>query len=347
MKNKLIIISAIVIALVGTVLFWKFQLKGKLPGSNNQAKQEQQFLSIVGTPVEQKISETRPIAVVIENHTDARPQSGLTSANIVYETLAEGGITRLLALYQTNSPKEIGPVRSARPYFNFLANEWNAVYAHVGGSTIALSEISSGIHKKLTDINQFFFGDFFYRSKDRIAPHNAYTTLDLLHALMDKKGWNNWETKHTLGEFETIPTNALQTTVTKITAKFFDPSYAVLFTFDPATGLYNRTNGSKPAKDKNNDTQIAPRNVLIEYVEDYVVPLENDINGVGLKLEQDGKAILFTGGKATEGTWRYKNGFTEYITTGEDGQSQAMKFQPGQTWIILMPQSLSNNVTWQ
>lgn len=346
MKNKLVIIGAIVIALVGTVLFWKFQLKEKLAGGD-KTKQEQQFYSIVGTPVEQKIAEQRPIAVVVENHTNSRPQSGLTSADIVYETLAEGGITRLLAFYQTTNPEEIGPIRSARPYFNFLANQWDAVYAHVGGSTIALSEISSGIHKKLTDINQFFFGDYFFRSKDRVAPHNAYTTLDLLHELMNKKDWNNWNTKHALGQFETIPTGELQTAVTKITAKFYDPAYGVVFTFDPATGLYNRSNGNKPAMDKNNDMQIAPRNVLVQYVEDYIVPLENEINGIGLKLEQDGKAILFTGGQAREGTWRYKNGFTEYITTGQDGQTTTMKFQPGQTWIILMPQSLSKNITWQ
>lgn len=345
MKNKLIIIVTIVIAVVGTVLFWKYQLKEKLTGGA-KVNQTEQFYSIVGTPVDKKVSEQRPIAIVVENHVDARPQSGLTSADVVYETLAEGGITRLLAFYQTTNPKEIGPIRSARPYFNVLANQWGAIYAHVGGSTIALSEINSGIHKKLQDINEFFFGDYFYRTKERVAPHNVYSTLELIRQLMDKKGWNNWPQQHKLGEFETIPTDQLQTSVTKITVKFFDPTYGMVFTFDPSTGLYNRTNGGKIAKDKNNDTQIAPHNVLVQYVEDFVVPLE-PVNGIGFKLEQDGKAILFTGGKATEGTWRYKNGFTEYITEGQDGASLPLKFQPGQTWIILMPKSLSNNVTWQ
>src|SRR6476469_2932327 len=107
MKNKSIIIGAIIIAVIGTIIFWKFQLKDKLTGQNkNIAETSQETPSINGVPVSKEVAETRPIAVVIENHTAARPQSGLSSADVVYETLAEGGITRFLALYQTQHPKE-------------------------------------------------------------------------------------------------------------------------------------------------------------------------------------------------------------------------------------------------
>ena len=342
MKNKLIIIAAIVIALLGSVIFWQFQRKENI--KEEQLRQEQQapkVPAINGVPVTEEVAKTRPVAVIIENHGDARPQSGLHLADIVYETLAEGGITRFLALYQTQNPDEIGPVRSARPYFNQIANQWGAIYAHVGGSTIALSELNSKIHTKLTDLNQYFYGDYFYRSKERAAPHNAYTSMKLLRTLIEKKDWAEWSPVK-LGEFETIPTEQLQTAVTKISAKFFDQNYALTFTFDPATGNYLRTTGGKPATYKINGQQLNVRNVVVQYVDDFVVPLET-VNGLGLKLEQDGRAILFTGGTAVEGRWRYKNGFTEYIV--EDGQP--LKFQPGQTWIILMPRSLTNNVTWQ
>ncbi|HEX3099689.1 MAG TPA: DUF3048 domain-containing protein [Patescibacteria group bacterium] len=341
MKNKLIIIAAIVVALVGTVVFWQHKLKNGPAGSKNGTAQDQQFPAINGVPVPENIAKTRPVAVVIENHTDARPQSGLYQADIVYETLAEGGITRLLALFQTQNPKEIGPVRSARPYFNFEANQWGAAFAHVGGSDIALTQLDTGVYKNLQDINQFFYGDYFYRSKDRLAPHNAYTNLDLLRALIEKKKWQDW-TPTKLGDFETIPTEQLQTAVTKISIKFFDPAYAAAFTFDPSTGLYARTNAGKPSIDKNNNTQIYPRNVVIQYVDDYVVPMEK-ANGVGLKLDEDGRAVLFTGGKAVDGTWKYNGDHTEYLNS--DGQPQ--KFQPGQTWIVLMPKSISANATWQ
>ena len=344
MKNKLIILIAIAIAVVGTILFWKYHSIKKAAEQQKQST-EANIPAINGLPVNKQVASTRPLAVVIENSIDARPQSGLYFADIVYETLAEGGITRLLALFQTQTPKEIGPVRSARPYFNAIADQWSAAYAHVGGSAIALSELDANVYKNLSDINQFFFGDYFYRSKDRFAPHNAYTSTDLMRSLLSKKNWANWQPR-TLGDFETIPNEKLQTTVTQINAKFFNPNYAVVFSFDPATGLYNRTNGGKPTIDKINDLQIAPRNVLIEFVDDYVIPLQ-PANGLGLHLDESGRALLFTGGSVTDGTWRYKNGFTQYQYNDSNSQTQTMKFQPGQTWIILMPKSLTNNVTWK
>ncbi len=339
MKNKLIIVVAIIIALIGTVIFWQNKLKkDKL---EQAAETAIQVPAMNGVMVPENIAKTRPIAVVIENHTDARPQSGLTDADLVYETLAEGGITRFLAFFQSHDVKEIGPVRSARPYFNFLANMWGAGYAHVGGSTIALSELDSGVHKKLQDINQYFTGDYFYRSEERSAPHNAYTTIELLRALMEKKDWTGW-TPTKLGEFEVTPTDQLQTTTTNITVKFFQPNYTASFAYDPSTNSYLRTSGSKPSIDKNNNLQISPMNVVIQYVDDYVVPLET-VNGIGLRLEGKGRAVLFNNGKATDGTWQYSNGQASYINS--DGAPQ--KFVPGQTWIILMPKSLSANVTWQ
>lgn len=341
MKNKLIIIAAIVIALVGTVIYWQHKLKIKQEVARQEAEMNNQAQAINGTMVPANIAKSRPIAIVVENHTDARPQSGLTSADIVYETLAEGGITRFLAVFQTQNPKEIGPIRSARPYFNFVANQWGAVYAHVGGSEIALDQLNTGVYKKVQDVNQFFFGDYFYRSKERLAPHNAYTTLDLIRGLMEKKNWKEW-TPTKLGEFETIPTEQLQTTVTKISAKFFTANYTTNFVFDPTNGLYARSNGTVPAVDKNNDQQIFVRNVLIQYVDDYVVPMDPS-PGLGLKLDGDGRAVLFTGGKATDGTWQYSQGENKFLDT----EGNAMKFQPGETWVILMPKSLSNNVSWQ
>ncbi len=341
MKNKIIIAIVIIIASLGTVVFWKYQNKQKEVKRQQQEQAKADVPAINGLPVNEGVATTRPLAVVIENHPDARPQSGLYFADIVYETLAEGGITRLLAIFQTQTPKEIGPVRSARPYFNNIADQWHAAFAHVGGSELALSELDSDVYKNLTDINQFSFGDYFYRSKERVAPHNAYTTTELMRTLLTKKKWDKWEQRH-LGDFETIPTEKLQTTVTQINAKFFSPAFNVEFDFDPSTGLYNRINGAKPFVDAINNTQIAPRNVLIEFVDDYSVPM-TPANGLGLHLDEDGRALLFTGGGVTEGTWRYKDGFTQYM----GANNQTMKFQPGQTWIILMPKSLTNNVTWK
>jgi hypothetical protein len=340
MKEKIILSVIIVIVIIGTLLFWRKRIATPPPSNTNQTQQAQ-VPAINGVLVDESVAKTRPIAVVVENHNQARPQSGLTDADIIYETLAEGGITRFLAIFQTHQPKEIGPIRSARPYFNFLANSWRAVYAHVGGSTQALSELNSDVYRNLNDINQFFNGDYFYRSKDRVAPHNAYSTVELLRDLITKKKWQDWQPV-SLGEYKAIPTDQLKTDVTKISAKFFDPLYAVDFAFDPTTNTYLRSNAGKPALDKNNNLQISPKNVMVQYVDDYVIPLET-VNGVGLSLDKNGRAILFTGGTAVDGSWQYSNSKTTYTTK----DNQPMQFQPGQTWIILMPKSLSNNVTWQ
>lgn len=349
MKNKIIIIAAIVIAVLGTVVFWKYQTKQKEIKKEAEKAAQTTFPAINGVPVTEAIANSRPLAVVVENHPDARPQSGLYFADVVYETLAEGGITRFLAIFQTQTPKEIGPVRSARPYFNNIADQWHAAFAHVGGSALALSELDSDVYKNVTDINQFSFGDYFYRSKERVAPHNAYTSTELLRSLLTKKKWDKWD-KRALGDFETIPTEKLQTAVTKISVKFFSAGFNDEFDFDPTTGLYNRNTGGQPTVDAINNSQISPRNVLIEFVDDYSVPME-PANGLGLHLDEDGRALLFTGGNITEGTWRYKDGFTQYVTTVKDAQgneqTQNMKFQPGQTWIVLMPKSLTDNVTWK
>src|SRR5581483_1401572 len=119
----------------------------------------------------------RPFAVVVENHPDARPQSGLSQADVVYEALAEGGITRFLAIFQSQDVKSIGPVRSARTYFNDWAQEWGAVYAHVGGNSDALALIKAGI-PGVSDADQFFNDPYFTRISSRRPPHNTYTSIN-------------------------------------------------------------------------------------------------------------------------------------------------------------------------
>ena len=344
MKNKIIIIGAIIIAVGGSIIFWTHQKKAKIikEEASRQQAMAPQLPGLNGVLVNESIAQQRPIAIVIENHTNARPQSGLTDADIVYETLAEGGITRFLALYQTREPKEIGPVRSARPYLNFLANQWSAAYAHVGGSTIALTELSSGMHKKLDDINQFFNGEYFYRSKDRVAPHNAYTKLSSLRELITKKKWDAGWSPMTLADYAIVPTSQLAPTTTEITVKFFDANYTAVFTYDPTTNSYKRTNGGEASIDKNNDLQVSPMNVLVQFVEDYSVTLETT-TGLGLRLEKSGRIVLFSNGVATNGSWQYNNGSTTYTTT----ENIPLTLVPGQTWILLMPKSLTNNVTWK
>ncbi|GAF86264.1 unnamed protein product, partial [marine sediment metagenome] len=115
---------------------------------------------------------SRPLSIMVENSEGARPQSGLDKANIVYEALAEGGITRFLAIYYDQDAEEVGPIRSARPYFVSKSLEHQAIYVHVGGSEEAYNFIKE---EKIDDINEFVDFQPFWRSKDRDPPHNLYT----------------------------------------------------------------------------------------------------------------------------------------------------------------------------
>src|SRR5690606_24574017 len=121
----------------------------------------------------------RPLAVMVENHVEARPQAGLAEAEILYEAMAEGGITRFMALYQASSPEKITPVRSARLHFVDWAAEYDAAYAHWGGSNEALQFLRSNNRPK--DLDQFIFGGAFFRdhSTGRSLEHTGATSANL------------------------------------------------------------------------------------------------------------------------------------------------------------------------
>jgi len=147
----------------------------------------------------------RPLTVMVENHAEARPQSGLSKVDIVYEAVAEGGITRLLAIYYCGVAAEdfvIGPVRSARTYYLDFASEYGdyPLYAHVGGAnkpgpSNALGQISDyGWLAKGNDMNQFSLGfPTFWRDYERLGrpvatEHTMYTTADKLYEIAHQRG---------------------------------------------------------------------------------------------------------------------------------------------------------------
>src|SRR5262249_44865010 len=124
----------------------------------------------------------------IENSDDARPQSGLQEAGVVYEAIAEAGITRFMALFQETGPQYIGPVRSLRPYYIDFAAPFQASIVHVGGSPDALAQVTSGGFRNL---DQFANGGSFWRISTRYAPHNVYTAFARLDALNQSKGYTS------------------------------------------------------------------------------------------------------------------------------------------------------------
>src|SRR6188768_1982769 len=141
---------------------------------------------LTGEPVSAAVAARHPIAVMIDDLSAARPQSGLSSASVVWQAPAEGGIPRYMALFQEGSPRAVGPVRSSRYYYIAWASEWRSVYVHVGGSPQALAFLHSakGRGSAVYDADGFRYeGRYLWRIHTRFAPHNVYSDASHLRSL--------------------------------------------------------------------------------------------------------------------------------------------------------------------
>ncbi len=306
------------------------------PPENHQLTQP----AINGEQVKPEVSSLRPIAVMVENHPDARPQSGLSQADIVYEALAEGGITRFMAIYQSKEAKEIGPVRSAREYYAQIANEWGAVYAHVGGSNEVIAQIKAGKYKNLDDANEYYNFDFFPRKKNKPEPHHIFTSTEKLRDLIGFHKYSNTANYLPLQFKEDSP--LATSTATKISIDFSRAGYEVGWNYDSALNSYKRLQYFEPHMDAENKSQIIAKNVVVQLVK--VTPVPNDrLLSVDVDLNSGGRAIIFQDGKVVEGTWEKMNdGKTRYY----DKSSQEIKFNPGPVWVELVPNDYPGRVTW-
>lgn len=273
-------------------------------------------------------------AIMIENSPDARPQSGLKDSGVVFEAIAEGGITRFLALYQEQKPQLIGPVRSVRMYYVDWLAAFNASVAHIGGSATALTEVRNGNYR---DIDQFFNSAAYYRSTDRYAPHNVYTTFARLDALNAAKGY----TTSTFTGFTRKDSVASTTpTATSISVTISSALYNSIYAYNATTNTYDRSEAGVPHMDRESG-QISPRVVIAMNVQESTV-LEDgyreDINAIG-----SGQATIFQDGTVQEVTWS-KASKTDQIKF-TDATGKDVPLARGQTWIAAVP--ANGGVTWQ
>jgi len=295
---------------------------------------------LTGLPVSTTAAAQQPvIGVMIENlYPNARPQSGLGQAGVDYEALAEGGITRFLAIFQEPLPATIGPVRSLRPYFLDWGLEYNIPVAHAGGSQPALEAIpSSG----LKDINALVYdGSYFYRTTDRVAPHNLYTNAQDLAALDSKLGYATAPTFTPLPRKVDKAVSPAPHPTIKI--NFSSSPYAVEYDFDAATDSYNRFLGGVPHIDRNTNLQIQVKNIVVEYVPtSYSTQADGDPETI-MQLVGSGQALVFNDGTVTTGTWNKTSASAP--TKLLDATGKPITFDRGNTWYEILP--VGNSVTY-
>lgn len=295
------------------------------------------YSSLTGKQVaDEAATKMAATAIMLENSPDARPQSGLKDAGVVFEAIAEGGITRFLALYQQEKPGLIGPVRSLRLYYVDWLAPFNASVAHVGGSKFALDEIRNG---KYRDIDQFFNAGSYWRARDRYAPHNVYTNFERLDALNTSKGY----TSSTVAGFaRKDPTPSAAPTARTINVKISGPLYNSSYTYDAASNTYIRSQGGAPHTDREAG-QIAPSTVIVMSVA--MQRVMEDGYREQITTTGSGKAHIFQDGTVQEVTWTKPDRMTQIKFT--DAAGIEVPLNRGQTWITAVPHALQGGVSWQ
>lgn len=299
----------------------------------------------------------RPLGVMIENHEEARPQSGLSFADVVYEAVAEGGITRFLAVYYCQDGGIVGPVRSARTYFLDFISEYgsNPLYAHVGGANTpgpanALGQIEDYGWGGYNDLNQFSIGyPTFRRDESRLGrevatEHTMYSTTSKLWDIGRKRDLTNkdedgneWDEEFDSYEFKEDASLSQRGKTKTIYLEFWEGynAFSVEWTYNKDSNNYSRDNGGEPHKDRNTGKQITAKNVVVLYMTER--PANDGYEGNAHRLygtKGTGDAVIFQDGKEIEGSWRKTDRESRLVVTAN---GKEVKFNRGLIWFEILP----------
>jgi hypothetical protein len=272
----------------------------------------------------------RVLGVVVENQEDARPQTGLDRASVVYEALAEGGITRFLALYAGEVPEMVGPVRSARHYYVNWAHEHNAPLLHIGASPQGYDALAATKTASLDGIR----GDpGFWRSPSRPPPHNLYTNLADAKAILESRQIAPAGSFGGL-EFKQAAARRDGATVSHAKIKYGSWNYIAEWRYDPYWNDYVRWMDGAPHVDAGSGEQIRATNVLLLSMESWPIPYDREGR---LEFAQvgSGQLVALMDGVAVEGTWTKAT--LDGITAYRDASGAALRLNAGPTWIQIVP----------
>lgn len=330
--KKEVIVAAVIVLLLGGVTYAlvhnnKPATLRPIPKITSKSKTVPSTLT--GLPVDPIVNKRTVTGVMIENSLAARPQSGLGQAGVVFEAIAEGGVTRFLALYQDTAPDNVGPIRSARPYFIQWNQGFNAGYAHVGGSPDGLADIKQwGVR----DLDEFYNPGSYHRISSREAPHNVYTSIAALNQLEVNKGY---VTSHFTGFARKKPQPAKHPTAGIINLTLSGPDYDVHYDYNPKTNTYARSEGGSPQIDANTNKQISPK-VVVAMVMPYSLG-SLDSSGAYYSIYKtigDGPVYVFQDGTITTGRW-YKSGTNNQFVF-KTAAGKPLRLNQGQTWLTAL-----------
>lgn len=337
MKKKsgvkgLIVILVILIIVAGGVLGYKIVQDRE---NKETAVSEE---NIVEPKIEEKTVQIfqgtdRPIAVMIDNHNGAWPQAGLQKAYMVYEMIAEGGETRLMAMFKGVEVEKIGPVRSARHYFLDYAMENDAIYVHFGESPQADKDIKKYSINEIDGIVED--GTTFWRVKDKASPHNAVTSMAKLIESAKNKKYKMTSTEESVLNYVTdevdleegqgavsvtIPHSQLQT---------------VKYLYDEENKVYERYARGKEQTDWDTGNVITTKNIIITFCDNYTLADTENKGRQGLKNIGTFDGYYITNGKAIK--IKCIKDARDEQTKYQDLEGNEIKVNDGNTFVNICP----------
>lgn len=334
-KKIIILIIILVFIVLLVAIYYRYFQKEKPTTTENNSVQKIEETKVTtaslldGTKVSPDLAKRIPLGVIVENHPDARPQAGLDKASIIYEAIAEGGITRFLAIYGPQDAGKVGPVRSARTYFVSWSHEWKALFGHVGGNIDALDLLASD--KSVYNLDQFSIGSQAYwrEALRRATEHTMFTdTSKLRKVALDKK--YPTEAQFSPNTFKAEADTSITPQAQIININFSTASYAVKWTYNKTNNDYLRFMAGTSHKDAVTGTQLAAKNIIIQYVDRKNIKTRINEDGWIFIIIGQGKAKFIQDGVTTDCTW--KRADIDSRTKFYDTAGNEMKYNPGTTW---------------
>ena len=325
----IILLIILLVALIGMDLYYTNTI---------DIAQQNSVNNVVEPVIEEKKVEifngdTRPIAVMIDNVGDARPQAGLNDAYIVYEIIVEGNLTRLMAVFKDVDLEKIGPIRSSRHYFLDYALENDAIYVHFGWSPQAQSDIRKlGVN----NINGMAESSTsFWRVRDKSAPHNAVTSTEKILSIAERKKYKTTSKKESVLNYVTdeveLESELLATNITIP----YSSSYKVTYKYDEETKRYTRGYNKTTQKDWDTEEPVTTKNIIITFAKNYT--LKDGTNKGRQNLSNIGTldGYYITNGKAIK--IKCEKTSRKAQTVYKDLEGNEIDVNDGNTFIQIVP----------
>jgi len=321
-KNKFLLLSNIVVILfVAWLVFFR----------DNEIDMERERVEIARmnfpesglSGVRCEDGESRPLAIMLASDVEARPLSGLSKADMIFEMpVTDSGTTRMMAVFQCEWPEEIGSVRSSRLDFIPLARGLNAIYAHWGGEKEALEQLNDKVIDNIDAMK--YDGTIFYRKPKIKPPHNGFTGNELLKKAMGMLDYSISETLITYPHKEPKDFSSASPPV------IYKDDFEVAWEYNSEKNSYPRSRGGKPEIDKNSSEQIEAKAVIL--LKTSWSPINKDY--IRVKTIGSGEISVYQNGQEIKGLWEKKTAGSKLYFY--DNQGQEIKFTPGQIWIEII-----------